>query len=129
MSNPLIYADIYTSMAIHPDTGQLLFKKNEQAIAQAIRNLIMTNRNEIPFSPDIGGSLSRLLFEPISPQVTLEIENAIRQTITEYEPRATITNVVVTPKESENAYLVVIMYYYDFSVSQSTVQFTLTRVR
>ena len=129
MTTPTLFQDLYSSFAVHPDTGQLLFKKNEQAIGQAIRNLVMTNHLEVPFQPSLGGNITRLLFAPMSPQIESELVQSIRQVISEYEPRATVTDVTVAADEIAQAYRVVVEYFCDFSVVRNQVQFTLTRVR
>ena len=49
-----LYSDFYTNLNAHPDTKQLVVNRNEDAIIRSIRNLILTDKYERPFQPDVG---------------------------------------------------------------------------
>ena len=36
----------------HPTTGKLIIKKEDEAVKQAVKNLVMTNHFERPFHPE-----------------------------------------------------------------------------
>lgn len=98
-----IYADLFTNFDKHPISDDVAVKTNEAAIKQSIRNLILTNKGERPYQPNIGGDVKRLLFENMTPQTVLLIKQVIEQAIELHEPRANLIDVVVSPREDQNA--------------------------
>lgn len=98
-----IYADLFTNFDKHPISDDVAVKTNEAAIKQSIRNLILTNKGERPYQPNIGGDVKRLLFENMTPQTVLLIKQVIEQAIEIHEPRANLIDVVVSPREDQNA--------------------------
>ena len=46
--------------------------------------------------PELGTTVYRLVFEPITPLMTTRLENSIRATISRGEPRANVSNVTIT---------------------------------
>ena len=46
---------------------------NVTAVKRSVRNLILTNFYEKPFHPEIGSNLRGMLFENITPQISLHI--------------------------------------------------------
>lgn len=98
-----IYADLFTNFDKHPILDDVAVKTNEAAIKQSIRNLILTNKGERLYQPDIGGDVKRLLFENMTPQTILLIKQVIEKSIEIYEPRANLIDVIVSPREDQNA--------------------------
>ena len=56
------FKDISASFKVNPLNDDLIHIKNETAIARSIRNLILTNTGERPFSPILGCNITGLLF-------------------------------------------------------------------
>ena len=100
------YSDIPTNLDIHPGTKDVLRVRNDQAVIQSVRNLIMTEYTERPFQPKIGCGIRRALFEPISPITSHMIQIAIQDTLGNYEPRVDLLDTVVEPDEMLNGYYV-----------------------
>lgn len=98
------YKDVSLSFGRNPVTGDVIAVTGADAVKRSVKNLLMTMTGEVPFFPDFGTSLYRLLFEPIDPITTALIESEIRATITGYEPRVTIRRLTVTPSEDELQY-------------------------
>jgi phage baseplate assembly protein W len=105
-----IYSDLFTNLDVHPDNHDLVIKKNENAVKTAIRNLILTNKYERPFAPTIGGNIRNFLFEPITPVTQQNLKDEIISIITNYERRANLIDVVVSPNVDENAYEITIIF-------------------
>jgi hypothetical protein len=105
-----IYSDLFTNFDVHPDNHDLVIKKNENAVKTAIRNLILTNKYERPFAPRLGGNIRNFLFEPITPATQQNLKDEITYIITNYEPRANLIDVVVSPHVDENAYEITIIF-------------------
>ncbi len=77
---------------------------NVTAIKRSVRNLILTNFYEKPFHPEIGSGVRGLLFENVSPLTTIALSQAAQDVIANYEPRANVISIDVTPDLDRNAY-------------------------
>ena len=104
------YKDISLSFGINPINSDLIDLRNESAISRSVQNLILTNRNERFFNPNLGSDINRQLFEIVSPATAKIIEDYIRDTLINYEPRINLLDVSLIPLEDQNAYDVTIEY-------------------
>ena len=123
------YSDIFTDFSIHPTTGQLNKKTNENAIKQSVRNLLLTNKYERPFHPEIGSNLKALLFENMTPGITLEVEEYVKDVINNYEPRAALLATNLSFMNDNNAVNVEVKFSVVNSDDISTITFVLSRNR
>jgi phage baseplate assembly protein W len=87
MTNSAIYSDFPTGFTVSPINGALTRVINASSIRQSIRNLLLTNRGERPFQPDLGTDIRSLLFEEYTVVVERELDRRIRYVIDAYEPR------------------------------------------
>ena len=82
-----------------------------------------------PFHPEIGSNVRRLLFDNLDTVTASAIESEIRTTITNFEPRVSITNIQVLPDGDNNGFKV----YLEFTVvnltTPVTINFFLERIR
>tara|TARA_A100001015_G_scaffold141320_1_gene156827 strand:- start:2769 stop:3215 length:447 start_codon:yes stop_codon:yes gene_type:complete len=128
VSRKVEYRDIDLSFA-KKTNGELFIKKDAAAVIQAVKNLIQTNHFEKPFEPFFGGNVRALLFELADDDVEIEIEEAIAQTINEYEPRAKVLNIFVNSNPDMNDIRVTL----EFQIlnTEEVVEFTtaLSRLR
>ena len=124
-----IYSDIDFTFTKKPVTGDIALSYDTQAVIRSIRNLLLTRNYERPFNPDLGSSLDALLFELISPLVAPAIEREIQTMIENYEPRATIDTVTVTPLTDQNAYNIFLSFYIENATLPTTVTLLLERNR
>ena len=83
-----IYQDFKKSLERSPVSNDLTVFKDEDAVKESIKNLILTNRGERLMQPNLGGDVQAMLFENITPSVITLIEDKIRDTIEINEPRA-----------------------------------------
>ena len=60
-----------------------------------MRNLVLLNRGEKPFHPEIGGNVHGSLFENFTPIAEIELRTAIESTLSTYEPRVVLEEVKV----------------------------------
>jgi phage baseplate assembly protein W len=124
-----VYSDFLVNLNPHPVSGVLLRFANEKAVTRAIRNLILTNKGERLYQPDVGSSIRAMLFEPMSQFAANTIRKIIEDCITKYEPRAKIINVQVVPYEDLNRYVVTIVYILINKPDPISVNITLQRVQ
>ena len=59
------FKDFSILMKSNPNTEDFTVVKNENAIKQSVRNLVLTGIGERPFQPKTGSRLRELLFEPL----------------------------------------------------------------
>ena len=83
-------------------TNDILSLKNEAAIKESVKNIVLYNFYEKPFDPFFGGNIIGLLFENSTPTMVLEVKNRIEQSIEIHEPRVTAVTVEVQFEENRN---------------------------
>ena len=87
------FKDISLSFVRNPATDDVTTLSNERSIARSIRNLVSTLRGERFFQPDLGCDVNNLLFENYLDLNSINVlEDEIRQTIEQYEPRVELNN-------------------------------------
>ena len=89
------FVDLDMNFKKHPLTNDLIRRSDVDAVRQSIRNLLMTRKGGGPFHPEIGSKMLDFLFDQQDPQVKSLIDLEIRTTVSNFEPRANITNVNV----------------------------------
>ena len=83
-------------------TNDILSLKNEAAIKESVKNIVLYNFYEKPFDPFFGGNILGLLFENSTPKMVLEVKNRLEQSIEIHEPRVTAVSVTVQFEEDRN---------------------------
>lgn len=106
-----IFSDLDIAFIAHPITGQLARKTNRDAVRQSVKSLILTDYFERPFKSDIGCSIRYYLFELYTPALKQQMENAIREVIKNYEPRAEVIDVLVEERQDLNALTVSVAFF------------------
>lgn len=124
-----IYSDLDLTFNPHPITGDLMVVKDSVAVIRALKNLLMTNHYEKPFNSKYGSNIRKLLFDPLSPFIAATLMKEITNTIKNFEPRATLKELSVTPDYDNNSYSVDIQCYIDNLVDPFTIGFLLYRLR
>ena len=81
------FKDISLSFDPHPVTKDLPIIANERAIVRSVRNLVETIPTERFFDSNLGTNVRELLFENMSASSVMIIEDMVRSTIRNYEPR------------------------------------------
>ena len=90
------WADLDLDFAKHPITKDIVRKTNVEAVKRAVRNLILTNRYDKHFHPEIDGGVTRHLFGLSTPHTKHDIEIAVKTCLQNYEPRVVVDNVIVS---------------------------------
>ena len=104
------FKDLSMSFKFNPLSGDLITLKNENAIARAVRNIVLTTPGEKLFDPDFGSSVGEILFENVDDITAVSIRDEIRSSLTNYEPRVELIDVEVEPNFDENQFDVLITY-------------------
>lgn len=124
-----IYSDLDLTFLRQPGTGDVSMKYDEQSVIRSVRNLISTNRYERLFQPELGSTLNQLLFEPVSPLSANLIEDEIVRMIKNYEPRATISQVIVSARPDNNSFSVSLYVLIGNLTTPTAINLILTRTR
>jgi phage baseplate assembly protein W len=131
----LSYRDFDLSFKSHPTTGKLLIKKDDEAVKQAVKNIVLTNRYERPYHPEFGGDIRSRLFDLFTSITQSDFENRINTAIENYEPRVQLIsdngNASVTVKEypDENGLAVTVRFRNVATLNDVTLDINLNKVR
>ena len=104
------FKDVSMSFKFNPLSGDLITLKNENAIARAVRNIVSTTPGEKFFNPEFGSSVSEILFENVDDITAVSIQDEIKNSLGNYEPRVELIDVFVDPNFDENQFDVTITY-------------------
>lgn len=124
-----VYADVSLDFRPHPLTGDLPMVLNENAIKQAVSNLIQFNPHDKPFKPTISSGISALLFEPMTQKTAIGLESRIRFVLTQYEPRVSVSSIDVIADPVRNGYEVVLVYSINNLMNPVEQKIFLERIR
>ena len=104
------FKDISMTFQSNPLSNDLIALKNESAIARSVRNIIFTLPGEKFFNENFGSQVSKSLFENVDQISASIIEDEIRNSIANYEPRVELIDVQITPDYDNSSFDVVITY-------------------
>ena len=104
------YKDLSMSFETNPLNDDLVSLSDTTAIARSIRNIVFTQPGERFFNPDFGSRISESLFENVDEVSALAIEDEIKSSIINFEPRVNLSFVSVNPNPDDNEMNVTIEY-------------------
>ena len=104
------FKDISMSFETNPLNDDLVSLSDTSAIARSIRNIVFTSPGEKFFNPDFGSRISESLFENVDDVSALAIEDEIKSSIINFEPRVNLLNTNVVPNPDDNEMNVTIEY-------------------
>jgi hypothetical protein len=104
------FKDISMSFQANPLNNDLIGLKNENAIARSVKNIVFTIPGEKFFNENFGSDISGILFENINDITASAIEDQIRLSIENYEPRVKLIDVIANPNFDNNQFDTVITY-------------------
>ena len=104
------FKDISMSFESNPLNDDLVSLSDTTAIARSIRNIVFTSPGEKFFNPDFGSRISESRFENVDEVSALAIEDEIKSSIINFEPRVNLLDTVVVPNPDDNEMNVTIEY-------------------
>ena len=128
-TKPREYRDLDLNFNIHPVRKDINRHIGDKAVINSIRNLLSTNSYERLFNPSFGSNIRALLFENLDMITAINREKMIHQTIENYEPRVSLSRVVVVPNDEANAFNVRIEFFIINRPEPVTITFQLERLR
>jgi phage baseplate assembly protein W len=104
------FKDISFNFTMNPLTNDIVVLKNEEAIKQSVKNLVLTKINERRFRPYIGTNTTSYLFE-LGPEVSANsLIEEIERILVSYEPRIQLERIDVDAADDSNDFEVTIEY-------------------
>ena len=123
------FSDFLSDFDVDPVKQDLYKATNEEAVKSSIRNLLLTNAGDRIYDSKIGSNIRSILFENFSPAMDSVLEDLIRTTIENYEPRAKINQVFVN-SEIDSHYIVATIVFSIINKEEPiTLELFLNRIR
>ena len=104
------FKDISLSFTPHPVTKDLPVLTNERAITRSVRNLVETIPTERFFNSILGTAIRDSLFENFERSTVMVIEDQVRNTIRNFEPRVGEIGVEVNALMDNNTLEVKVLF-------------------
>ncbi len=105
------FKDISLNFGLNPVTKDIVVLKNEEAIKQSVKNLVLTKLGERLFNPLIGTDTTSYLFELNSTFSANSLIKEIENVLLTYEPRITLENITVNNEDDSDEFDVSIDYF------------------
>ena len=104
------FKDISLSFEPHPVTKDLPILANERAIVRSVRNLVETIPTERFFNSNLGSDIRDMLFDNFAGSSVMIIEDMIRTTIRNFEPRVGDIGVEVNASPDSNTVTIKVLF-------------------
>lgn len=104
------FRDFDLSFRKNPITKDVNTLTNENAIKEAVKNIVRYNFYEKPFLPNFGGNTLAMLFELYEAGNSGAIEAQIQNCVNNYEPRVVCYDVEAQFDEDTNELSIIIRY-------------------
>jgi uncharacterized protein len=128
-NNIPVYTDLHLDLDLEKTVGlglysrptnDILVDNDITAIKNSLRNIFTTKKGQKILNPDFGLSLEQYLFQPITNANAKALGTDISTGISRYEPRITVSNIVVNPMFDLEQYYVSV-YYTLLEINQQNV--------
>lgn len=123
------FSDFDLDFGIHPIKKDINKLKDQRAVQQALKTLILTKHYERPFHPELGCNVTEMLFEHITPFTAANIRRSIEEVIENFEPRVRLREVEVEAFPDRNAYRATINFFIVNQAEPIEVDIFLERLR
>ena len=124
------FKDVSMTFQRNPLNGDILGLKNENAIARSIRNIVFTIPGEKFFNQSFGSDINQSLFMNIDELSAVIIKDQISSSISKFEPRVNLVEVVINPNFDNNSFDATIIYeIIGADIPPQELQFVLQQTR
>ena len=123
------FSDFRKDLALNLVTNDISKKIDEEAVKESIKNLVLTDRGERFFRPNLGCDVRKQLFENFNIETKIAVETSIKDVITIYEPRCNLISVTVTANNDLNSMQIDILFNIINSPDTITLSVTMERAR
>ena len=123
------HRDLDLSLKKHPIRKDINVLKDDNAIKNAVKNLLITNAFERPFQPQLGANLRGLLFEPADAITRIAIKENVKRVLKDHEPRIRVLGIGINDLSDQNAYRLTVKFLIKENDTDETVEIFLRRLR
>ena len=123
------FVDLDLDFTRNPITNDVSLKFNDEAVKRSIRNIVLTNSGEKPYIPEFGGNIKASLFENFTPVNVVALKGQLESAIRNFEPRANLLKIEVTPDIDDNRLVVSVVFETVNSPEPVTIDIPLERIR
>jgi phage baseplate assembly protein W len=124
------FRDISLSFTKNPVTNDIIPLRNEDAIKRAVVNLVRTRVGERFFNSLLGTNVEETLFELNLPENISYLQDEIKITLENFEPRIRVNTVLVDSELDSNELNVRIVYdILGLPIPQQNIEFILVPAR
>lgn len=123
------WKDLDLSLTLHPVRKDIVPLKDDNAIKNSVKNLLISNFYERPFSRDKGANLKALLFEPADAITEIALRDNITRVLNKYEPRITVLRVRILHEVDSNSYNITVTFKIKEYDTNQSVEIVLRRLR
>ena len=124
------FRDISLSFTKNPVTNDIIPLRNEDAIKRAVVNLVRTRIGERFFNSLLGTNVEQTLFELNLPENISYLQDEIKITLENFEPRIRVNTVLVDSELDSNELNVRIVYdILGLPIPQQNIEFILVPAR
>lgn len=129
VSSKNLYSDIPLAFIAHPNTKDIRPITDINAVKQAVKVLVLSNFSDRPFHPELGGNVSRYLFENANKFTAVALRDEILRLLKKNEPRIKNTKVQIELNEENNRLFATILFTIKTTGINTEVSFYLDRIR
>jgi phage baseplate assembly protein W len=104
------FKDLSFNFTKNPITNDIVVLKNEEAIKQSVKNLVLTKLRERPFRPELGTDSTSYLFELNRNIASNELLQQIEIVLETYESRIILQRIDVDTDDSLHSFDISIEY-------------------
>jgi phage baseplate assembly protein W len=123
------WSDLDLSLKIHPIRKDIISLKDDAAIKNAVKNLLVSNFYERPFQDDLGANLRGLLFEPAGLFTEIMLRDNIKNVLDNHEPRIRVTSIDIIDNTQANSYGIIVNFKIKEFDQATSVNIELRRLR
>jgi phage baseplate assembly protein W len=92
-------------------SGSFALSEGESNVEEAIRLILGTAQGERPMKPEYGCAIHDMIFDSIDASLSGRVANEVRGSLTRWEPRVEITEVIATPHPVDSHVLLINVGY------------------
>lgn len=125
------YLEVYSDLSYNPQLNQLgdaTKLTNMDSIKQSVKTIVLTRPGSRLFEPDFGCGVGNYLFELIDTDTADALKKLITNALGKYEPRITVSDVVVNVNNDANSMDVEITYLIQEIQEYDTTKINLSKL-
>jgi phage baseplate assembly protein W len=124
-----LYKDFMKEFIVNPITNDIAIEKDENAVRDSLRNIILTDHGERLMQPDFGSNIRAALFDLNTPSGLVILKDAVERSINNYEPRVNLIDVEVKSQYDDYKVEITIRFFIRNRETEQSMTVFLERTR